>query len=152
MLPRVDSSCEVSVECKKTNEIWALNSRYVAKRDIKMCGCPSGFVHGLAMPRKVITGVEDANREGDIWQFAWDIGLERIETKSLTLVVNPKSERTQNQLHVHILRLDHSARTRLASQYHVYVENLADVWSAAQRIADSRGIKRLWNFSGHRFL
>lgn len=141
LLPRLDSGCEGGVECKKTNEVWALNARYVAIRDIKMCGCPAGFVHGLAMPRDVITGVEDANREGDIWQFAWDIGLEKIESESLTLVVNPKSERTQNQLHVHILRLDQSARAKLTSQDHAYIQNLDQVWNVAQKIADSKGLK-----------
>ena len=140
MLPRVDSSCKASVECKKTNEVWALNSRYVAIRDIKMCGCPTGFVHGLAIPRKVITGVEDTNREGDLWQFAWDIGLERIEPESLALVVNPKSERSQNQLHIHMLRLDKSARTRLTSYSHTYIQNLDQVWNSAQEIADTQGL------------
>lgn len=141
MLPRADSSCEASVECKKTNEVWALNARYAAIRDIKMCGCPAGFVHGLAIPRDVITGVEDVNREDGIWQFAWDIGLERIESESLTLVVNPKSERTQNQLHVHILRLEQSARKKLTSRDHAYIQSLDQVWNSAQKIADSRGLK-----------
>ena len=108
LLPRRDAHCGAS-ECKQTNEVWAINTQYVAIRDIKMCGCPSDFVHGLAMPRDVITGIEDGKREEGIWQFAWDVSLERIEAQSLALAVNPKAKRTQNQLHIHLVRLDTNA-------------------------------------------
>ena len=90
MLPRREANCGGITECKKTNEVWALNRQYAAIRDIKMCGCPAEFIHGLALPREVITGVEDLNREEGIWQFAWDNGIERIEAQSLALVVNPR--------------------------------------------------------------
>ena len=83
MLPRRDASCSGITECKQTNEVWALNPQYVAIRDIKMCGCPANFVHGLAMPRDIVTGVEDSKRQEGIWQFAWYIGLQRIEIESL---------------------------------------------------------------------
>jgi len=140
MLPRVDGGCNNTTECKSTNEVWALNNKYVAIRDIKMCGCPSDFIHGLAMPRDVITGVEDVNREEDIWQFAWNIGLEQIEPNSLALVVNPKSERTQNQLHVHILSLGKNARADFVNYPHAYIRNLDRVWNTAQKIATSQGL------------
>ena len=140
MLPRADAQCNNITECKSTNEVWALNKKYAAIRDIKMCGCPSDFMHGLAIPRDVITGVEDVNREEDIWKFAWDVGLERIESRSLALAVNPKSERTQNQLHVHILNLQKNARSDFVNYSHAYIQNLDQVWSTAQKIATSQGL------------
>ncbi len=140
MLPRADGGCSNINECKSTNEVWTLNQKYAAIRDIKMCGCPSDFVHGLAIPRDIITGVEDVNREEGIWQFAWGIGLERIESDSLALVVNPKSERTQNQLHVHILSLQKNARSDFVNYPHAYIQNLDRVWSTSQKIAVSQGL------------
>ena len=140
MLPRVDAKCSDISECKKTNEVWALSTRYAAIRDIKMCGCPTEFIHGLAMPRKVVTGVEDPNREEDIWQFAWDVGIERIEAESLALVVNPPSQRTQNQLHVHMLKLDQNARTRFDQYSTTYVDNLQSVWFVAENLAKIKGM------------
>ena len=105
-----------------------------------MCGCPTEFIHGLAMPREVITGVEDPSREEDIWQFAWDVGMERIEAESLALVVNPKSERSQNQLHVHILRLNKNTRELFKEYTPVYVDSLEHVWAAADQSAKSIGL------------
>jgi len=140
MLPRREANCGGVIECKKTNEVWALNTQYAAIRDIKMCGCPAEFIHGLALPREVITGVEDLNREEGIWQFAWDVGIERIEAESLALVVNPKSQRSQNQLHVHILRLDQNARTRFEQYNPVYVDNLESVWLVAAHVASNKGL------------
>jgi CDP-diacylglycerol pyrophosphatase len=133
-------NCGGITECKKTNEVWALNTDYVAIRDIKMCGCPEDFIHGLAMPRAIVTGVEDLNRQEGIWQFAWDLGIERIEAESLALVVNPKSQRTQNQLHIHILRLDQNARTRFEQYSTAYVDNLQRVWLIAENIAKTKGL------------
>ena len=140
MLPRADAGCSGVTECKKTNEVWANNAKYVAIRDIKMCGCPSNFVHGLAMPRNIVTGVEDLNREEDIWQFAWDIGTERIDPGMLALVVNPKSERTQNQLHVHMLTLDQNARENFPEHSHAYIQSLDQVWRISQKLAVSSGL------------
>ncbi len=140
MFPRVDASCGDILECKKTNEVWALTNKYAVIRDIKMCGCPASFVHALAMPRDVVTGVEDPSREEGIWQFAWDVGLKRIESNSLILAVNPKSERTQNQLHVHILMMDKGARANFETYSHAYVQNLEQVWSVSQKIALSLGL------------
>lgn len=140
MLPRREANCGGITECKKTNEVWALNKKYAAIRDIKMCGCPAEFIHGLAIPREVITGVEDLNREEGIWQFAWDNGIERIEAQSLALVVNPRAQRTQNQLHVHILRLDQNARARFEQYDPVYIDNLESVWLVAAKAANSKGL------------
>jgi len=140
MLPRREANCGGISECKKTNEVWTLNTQYVAIRDIKMCGCPVEFIHGLALPRQIITGVEDLNREEGIWQFAWDVGIERIETESLALVVNPKSQRSQNQLHLHVLKLDQNARTRFEQYAPVYVDTLEDVWLVADKVAKTKGL------------
>jgi CDP-diacylglycerol pyrophosphatase len=139
MLPRRDANCGVS-ECKKTNEVWALNTLYAAIRDIKMCGCPAEFVHGLAMPRKVVTGVEDPNREEGIWQFAWDVAMQRIEPQSIALAINPKSQRTQNQLHIHLVRLDKNARTHLSQHLPVQVNNLESIWATAANAARAKGL------------
>ena len=140
MLPRADAGCSNILECKKTNEVWRLSTRYAAIRDIKMCDCPVEFIHGLAMPRGVVTGVEDPNREEGIWQFAWDVGIERIEAESLALVVNPRSQRTQNQLHVHILRLDQNARIQFKQDAVAYVDNLESVWLVAEKIAKTKDL------------
>jgi CDP-diacylglycerol pyrophosphatase len=140
MLPRADARCNNISACKQTNEVWRLSTRYAAIRDIKMCGCPAEFIHGLAMPREVITGVEDPNREEGIWQFAWDEGMERIEAESLALVVNPPSQRTQNQLHVHILRLDQNARARFDQSSTVYIDKLESVWLVADKVAKTKGL------------
>ena len=139
MLPRRDANCGVS-ECKKTNEVWALNTQYAAIRDIKMCGCPAEFVHGLAMPREAVTGVEDPNREEGIWQFAWDVAMQRIEPQSIALAINPKSQRTQNQLHIHLVRLDKKARTHLSQYLPVQVNNLESIWATAANAARAKGL------------
>ena len=135
MLPRRDTHCGGINECKKTNEVWVLNKEYVAIRDIKMCGCPVDFVHGLAMPRDIVTGVEDANRQEGIWKFSWDVAIERMEPSSIALVVNPKSQRTQNQLHVHLVRLDKNAQGNFSQHSPVHVDSLEHVWAAAEKDA-----------------
>ena len=140
MLPRRDAKCGDISECKKTNEVWALNRQYVAIRDIKMCGCPIDFVHGLAMPREVVTGVEDPNREDGIWQFAWDVAMQRIEPQSIALAINPKSQRTQNQLHIHLVRLDKNARTHLSQYLPVQFNNLESIWATAANAARAKGL------------
>lgn len=57
--PTLSSVCSTEKTCQKTTDVWAMNDEFVAIRDIKMCGCPADFVHGLVLPRKVVTGVED---------------------------------------------------------------------------------------------
>jgi CDP-diacylglycerol pyrophosphatase len=138
--PRLDTQCGPPKACKKTTEVWAMSQQYAAIRDYKMCGCPIGFVHGLAMPRNKVTGVEDPNRPEGIWQFAWDVALERIETTDIALAVNPQLQRSQNQLHVHIVRLDKNARVNFLKYSPVYIENLNQVWSTAARAAAERNL------------
>ncbi|SNX27908.1 CDP-diacylglycerol pyrophosphatase [Polynucleobacter meluiroseus] len=140
MMPRLDANCGSEASCKKTTEVWAQNDKYTVIRDIKMCGCPAEFVHGLAMPRNVVTGVEDANRPEAIWQFAWDSAIEKIDVESLALVVNPRGQRSQNQLHIHLLRLNAGARERFDQYSGVYVQNLEHVWAEAAKSAKAKGL------------
>jgi len=138
--PRSDAACGAPLECKKSTEVWALNASYTAIRDIKMCGCPASFVHGLALPIRTVRGVEDPNRPDGIWQFAWDVAASRIETESLALVVNPQFHRSQNQLHVHLLRLSKDARQQLAKHAPSYVSHLDQVWASAAQSASAKGL------------
>ncbi len=139
-VPRSDSACGAALDCKQNTEVWALNERFAVIRDIKMCGCPAGFVHGLAMPRHPVRGVEDPNRPDAIWKFAWDAAAAHIETESIALVVNPRLRRSQNQLHVHLLRLVPGAREKLEPLVVGTVENLEQVWATATFGAMARGL------------
>jgi CDP-diacylglycerol pyrophosphatase len=119
--------------------VWALNQEYVAIRDLKMCGCPAGFVHGLALPRFTVTGVEDPRRPDGIWPFAWDVARARIpEEDEIALAVNPPELRTQAQLHLHLVRLLPGARAQVDALRPIRVERLEDVWPAAAEHAASR--------------
>lgn len=138
--PRVDAGCATETVCKKTTEVWASNPSFVAIRDIKMCGCPSTFVHGLVLPLQKITGVEDPLRPQGIWSYAWGIATERIEQASVALVVNPKNFRSQNQLHVHLLRLKPQAREQLLGLVSARIDHLMDVWNVAGELASKQGL------------
>jgi len=138
--PRDDAGCGAALECRKSTEVWALNDRYTALRDVKMCGCPAGFVHGLALPIHPVRGVEDPQRPDGIWQFAWDVAVTRIEPESIALVVNPQLQRSQNQLHVHLLRLSPGARGQLEKEKTAYVSDLNQVWATAARSAAANGL------------
>lgn len=138
--PRSDAGCSAALECKKSTEVWALNAQYTAIRDIKMCGCPAGFVHGLALPTYPVRGVEDPQRPDGIWQFAWDVASNRMEPDSIALVVNPRLHRSQNQLHVHLLRLSPQARAQLENAAQGYVSQLDQVWASASRSAAAKGL------------
>src|SRR5918996_39827 len=70
--------CLLNDDCRRTTEVWAQTDEYVVIRDIKMCGCPADFVHGLAMSRALVSGVEDPKRPAGIWPFAWAVALQRI--------------------------------------------------------------------------
>ncbi|NBW53753.1 MAG: hypothetical protein EBR42_00375 [Betaproteobacteria bacterium] len=138
--PRIDAACTVETACRKTTEVWASNPSFVAIRDIKMCGCPSTFVHGLVLPLQKITGVEDPLRPQDIWPYAWEIATARIEQASVALVVNPKNFRSQNQLHVHLLRLKPQAREHIRSLMSAHTDHLMDVWTVAGELASKQGL------------
>ena len=139
-VPRNDAACGEALDCRKSTEVWALTDRYTAIRDIKMCGCPADFVHGLALPTYPVRGVEDPLRPEGIWQFAWDAATRRIEPESVALVVNPRLFRSQNQLHVHLLRLAPGARARLEKEVPAYASSLDNIWAIAASAAAAKGL------------
>ncbi len=137
-LPQKSVGCLAEPTCRATVEIWAEDKDFVAMRDIKMCGCPDDFVHGLVLPRATITGVEDLNKPDSIWLFSWRIAISRMSEEDIALVVNPRLRRTQNQLHVHLVRLKPDSRSLLAKDFVGETSDLSSVWRIAQRAADAR--------------
>ena len=137
-----EGACGDARGCKATVDVWAKTADYVAIRDIKMCGCPTGFVHGLALPRARVRGVEDARRPGGIWPFAWQTAQSRIaDEQEIALVVNPPGlERSQDQLHVHMVRLTPGARARLTTDSPARAPHLDLVWDVAARHAAAKGL------------
>jgi len=138
--PIAEVACTPETSCKKTTEVWSSTTEYVAIRDIKMCGCPASFVHGLVMPLQVITGVEDPLRPEGIWQYAWDEAALRMEAEAIALVVNPQNFRSQNQLHVHLVRLKPQARAEFKSMATGTSSNLLNVWKIAAELAKQQNL------------
>ncbi len=133
--PRAGSACSSGRRCEETTEVWAETREYVALRDIKMCSCLPEFVHGLALPRTPVTGVEALQRPDGIWAFAWAVAQDKIRDDDATaLVVNSARLRTQDQLHVHLVRLRNDARLRFSGRL-APVLRLDQVWGAATRLA-----------------
>ena len=132
--------------CRKTTDVWNMNSEFVVLRDVKMCDCPADttFVHGLAIPRARTTGSEDPNRPDGIWQYAWDNAVKRIDNEGdIALMVNPPGllNRGQDQLHVHLVRLNDAGRRIVAAPGAPGVHRLADVWRKADQLAAEKGLK-----------
>lgn len=133
--PRDPDVAASDPRCVSTTQVWAENALYVAIRDQKMCNCTGGFVHGLAIPSTRITGIEADDLPEGIWTFAWDAARTHIkDEESIALVVNPPLGRTQNQLHIHLVRLRPGARQRFAGVT-VTVPHLDQVWSVAKTLA-----------------
>jgi CDP-diacylglycerol pyrophosphatase len=127
--------------CKATTDVWAKNSEFVVIRDRKMCGCPRGFEHGLAMPLALISGLESDKAPEGIWQFAWDVARTRIYDPNLiALAVNSRLQRSQDQLHIHIVQLLKGARASLPQGSVVTVDNLEHVWAVAKTFAQQKGL------------
>jgi CDP-diacylglycerol pyrophosphatase len=127
--------------CKATTDVWAKNSEFVVIRDRKMCGCPRGFEHGLAMPLALISGLESDKAPEGIWQFAWDVASTRIYDPNLiALAVNSRLQRSQDQLHIHIVQLLKGARDNFPQSSVVTVDNLEHVWSVAKTFAQEKGM------------
>lgn len=104
-----------------------------------MCGCPDGFVHGLAIPHAQVSGVEDPKRPSGIWRFAWEVARKRIsDDLTIALAVNPAQYRSQDQLHVHIARLKKDARQHFDKLNLTWVGSLEQVWSAAREKAQAQ--------------
>src|SRR5262249_36266283 len=131
---------------------------YVAIRDIKMCGCPLGFVHGLALPRARISGVEDPRRQAGIWTFAWETARRRIPNEAeIAHVVNSPARRAQDQLHVDLVRRAPGARMRAPAQALARSAGLDQTWEVAARAAaaakvDSYGVLVMRDDTGRGFL
>ena len=139
--PIVPNICTGDASCRKTTEVWAKGTEYVAIRDRKMCGCPEGFVHGIAIPLNRVAGAEDPLRPDGIWDFAWTVAKKRIDDQSsIALVVNPPGHRSQDQLHVHIVRLRTDARLKLAKKKAANVCGLKEVWEKASELAADEGL------------
>ncbi len=139
--PRAESACPHDGNCTRTTEVWAETRDFAVIRDLKMCGCPEGFVHGLAIPRTRVTGVEDPNRPDGIWRFAWDAARNKIDAPSaIALAVNPPNLRSQDQLHVHIVRLKQDARRQLNEPPSSRLQDLDGVWRAAAQSAKERNL------------
>ena len=139
--PLADAGCAAQLSCGETTEVWAETRDFVALRDRKMCDCPQGFVHGLAIPRSRVSGVEDPRRPDGIWGFAWKLAAQKIGNESLAaLAVNPAAFRSQDQLHVHIVRLQKDARSRFAAARNARVQRPEEVWGAAGRMAAAAGL------------
>jgi CDP-diacylglycerol pyrophosphatase len=117
--------------------VWAETREFVVIRNMTMCGCGPDFVAGLAMPRARITGIEDPKRPDGIWPFAWNAARARIaDPLEIALVINPDDERTQNQMHVHLVRLRPDVRRELAALVPpdaivLHLPDLGGVFSAA---------------------
>ncbi len=141
LAPQRQAMCVNHNTCRATSEIWAQTSEFVAMRDIKMCGCPKQFVHGLVLPKARVTGIEDPNRTEAIWQFAWDIARQSIDTNEIALAVNPPSRRSQNQLHVHLVRLKPGVNARSLNDVTVRTQNLTNVWAVASESALKHQLK-----------
>jgi len=134
-------TCDLDYPCTRTTQVWAQTEEYVAIRDLKMCGCPDGFVHGLAMPRYPVQGPEDPRRPVGLWRFGWDVARSRIpEERDIALLVNPAQLRTQDQLHIHLVRLLPGTRAGLDALGPVSIERLEDVWPVAEQSAAARGL------------
>ena len=112
--PALLKSCCGDPDEPPRQAIWALSKDYVVIRDMLACGCDA-LVWGLAMPRARVTGIEDPRRPEGIWPFAWKVAKAKIDDAgTIALVLNPQTRRSQDQLHVHIVRLNDRARAFLA--------------------------------------
>jgi len=106
----------IQYPCTRTTEVWAeIPLRYVAIRDLKMCGCPDGFVPRSrhAAPTPVMgAGGPAAGPARPSGSFGWDVGAQSAFRRSgrSPLLINPPALRTQDQLHIHLVRLPSPAR------------------------------------------
>ncbi len=135
--PIVGSVCA----CLSTTEVWRKSDDFVVIRDHKMCGCPVGFVHGLAMPLRRVSGVEAKDRPPGIWRFAWEVAEKRMRASEIALVANEKMCRSQDQLHVHIVKLNSEGHKSFIGNNTATVANLDQVWSKAEELAKNAGLK-----------
>jgi CDP-diacylglycerol pyrophosphatase len=140
--PRTESSCAAAGICTKSTEVWRETENYIAIRDKKMCNCSkSGFIHGLAIPKALIAGIESSNRPNGIWKFAWETAIDQgIRPFDLALAINPSGDRSENQMHIHIARLLPGARAVFRKEQVSWAGRLDQVWSVAREIATRAGL------------
>ena len=165
--PIEGSSCAVSNPLRRL-QVWAKDSSYLAMRcSGDRCLCGGGFVHGLVLPLSPVTGVEDGRTlepgMAGAWSFAWDAAVKKIKDRdAIVLLINPPGRRTQDQLHIHIVRLLPGARRALLSRSQARLAlflkkrngkapvpgavfrrmpGLSRVWAAAAQAARSRRFK-----------
>lgn len=132
-------------------ELVAEDAEDFVMLDVKMTSCPANaglsdwdhpkrarYVHLLALPRAPVTGIEDARRKRapHLWEFAWKTAKDYVPEEDLVLAVNPRAQRTQDQLHVHATRFSDGGRDAFLAAKPVLVRSLAEVWSAAESRAD----------------
>jgi CDP-diacylglycerol pyrophosphatase len=122
--------------CLDSIEVWARTDDLVAIRDRKMCGCPDGFVHGLAVPIQEVTGVEDERHPAGIWAFAWEVAKKRLPDDDIALVANPPTCRSQDQLHVHMVRLNDNGHKLGEDSLVTRIDDLREVWRKAEELAE----------------
>lgn len=112
--PAFARSCCGNAATPDADVVWARTDDLVAIRDMLMCGCKPPFVAGLALPRIRISGIGDPKRPEGIWPFAWSVAKARIrDERAIGLAINPRDVRTQNQMHVHLLRIRPEVRAWL---------------------------------------
>jgi CDP-diacylglycerol pyrophosphatase len=129
--------------CRETTDVWDQTADFVAIRDQKMCGCSGDFVHGLALPLRQVTGVEDPSKAAGIWRFAWDEAVKKIggqDKDAILIAANPRAQRTQDQLHIHLVRMAEGAREKLLDLRPLHVKDLAGVWDIAAQHAAASGL------------
>jgi len=123
--------------------------KFVAIRDIKMCQVrrkvhDPHFVHGLLMPFEHVCGIEDNKLYDDsfaylrsMWKVGWEIALNKLPEEEIALVVNPPTIRSEDHLHIHIVRRNGLA---LPPTWVRPLDNLDDVWRQALSFARGKGI------------
>ena len=143
-------------ECKAVTVLWHERGDFVAIRDLKMCVAPrdSELAHGLAIWRLEATGLEDPKRPPGIWDFAWEAAAKALgDERKIALLVNPclgkgqKTKgpegclgRTQNQLHIHLLRFCEGKKDE-AMRDSAVLSALDRTWDEADRLIRDRLIR-----------
>jgi CDP-diacylglycerol pyrophosphatase len=93
------------------------------------------------MPLALISGVESDNTPEGIWQFAWNVACKRIDDPNhIALAVNSRSQRSQDQLHIHIVQLLRGARDNFPQASSLTVDNLEHVWAVAKTFAHKKSM------------
>jgi hypothetical protein len=137
----------------------------VVIEDLKMSSCAANahadmkdprsfaYVHALALPLTEVTGVEqEGGLPQGLWDLSWRVAASFIpETEDIVLIVNQVRFRSQDQLHIHLVRLKPGAKAEILRPKPgsgrvppVYIDRLSGspdpVWLAAER-ASGRGLK-----------